>query len=83
MAGGAFGIAGGVRAYNIARWDGSVWSSLSSEVSAGVDAMAFDSADNLYVAGYFSTAGGYSSANIAIWQEVEFTHGLFLPYLPR
>jgi hypothetical protein len=42
---------------NIAKWDGSVWSALGSGVNSGVNALAADGADHLFVGGSFSLAG--------------------------
>lgn len=73
--GGAFSMAGGVFANNVAEWNGSSWSALGSGISgtgadaAGpyVSALAFDAKGNLYAAGDFDTAGGASANSIAQW----------------
>ena len=80
-AGGTFTTAGGVAANNIARWDGSSWAPLGSGVdgpfsSPKVDALTvFDdgSGPALYVAGYFTTAGGMAASNIAKWDGSSWT----------
>ena len=71
--GGRFSIAGNVTAKNIAKWNGSTWSALGSGLdyndnSMHINAMAVDSAGNLYVGGYFFwNAGGVAVNNIAKW----------------
>jgi hypothetical protein len=70
-AGGIFTVAGGVTASNIARWDGTSWAPLGSGTSDdGVSAITgFDdgSGPGLHVGGYFTTAGGVVSNNMARW----------------
>ena len=71
-AGGNFTTAGGVNTNHIARWDGTVWSSLGSGVSACppyacVSALAVNGMDHLYVGGNFTVAGGNLSYYIARW----------------
>ncbi|HTB05621.1 MAG TPA: T9SS type A sorting domain-containing protein, partial [Bacteroidia bacterium] len=64
--GGNFTKAGGKSANNIAEWNGSVWSSLSSGTNGTVSALAsFNS--SLYVGGQFTTAGGSPAKHIASW----------------
>jgi hypothetical protein len=71
-AGGSFSSAGGVPAYNIAKWDGSAWSALGSGITDGtspcyVFALAV-SGTNLYAGGEdFTTAGGMPVNYIAKW----------------
>jgi hypothetical protein len=69
--GGRFDSAGQVPARNIARWDGSRWSSLGSGTDGEVDALTFDSSGNLYVGGRFVTAGGKLSPHFAICRAIE------------
>lgn len=71
-AGGSFTAAGGVPMSRIARWDGLTWSPLGSGVNDFVHALAvFDDGqgggEQLYVGGWFNTAGGSSVQNIARW----------------
>jgi hypothetical protein len=66
-----FPSAGGGAAANIAKWNGSTWTALGSGMagpfgSASVSALAV-SGSNLYVGGYFTTAGGNPATNIAKW----------------
>jgi hypothetical protein len=68
-AGGSFTTAGGVAANNIAKWNGSAWSALSSGMGGGnltVSALAV-SRTNLYAGGYFTDAGGVPASGIAKW----------------
>ncbi|MEY2410612.1 MAG: trimeric autotransporter adhesin, partial [Verrucomicrobiota bacterium] len=69
--GGGFTVAGEVIANNVAKWDGSSWSPLGSGIgnvgqSSEVHALAVSGSD-LYVGGYFTTAGGSAATNIAKW----------------
>ncbi len=74
-AGGQFELAGEVVAANLARWDGSSWSSVGDVTSSSggggaVYAIAeFADADarSLIVAGDFANAGGVSARNVARW----------------
>ncbi len=71
-AGGIFGVAGGVGAKNIARWDGAAWSPLGSGVNDQVRALCvYDdgggSGPALYAAGFFTEAGGNPAKYIARW----------------
>jgi len=73
-AGGTFTTAGGVTVNNIARWDGSAWTSLENPNGTGmnsrVNALAvYDdgSGPALYAGGYFATAGGFTVNRVARW----------------
>jgi hypothetical protein len=72
-AGGTFATAGGVAATSIAKWNGDAWSALGTGLSRDdpdlfpyVYALAV-AGTNLYVGGYFTTAGGVTVNNIAKW----------------
>lgn len=68
--GGIFDQAGAVPVSNIARWDGTVWSSLGSGVQGEVNALgAFDlgNGSELVVGGLFQSAGGMPISYIAGW----------------
>lgn len=66
--GGAFTIAGGVAANNIAQWSPeSGWSALGSGVAGTVNALAVDQNGHLWVGGAFTSAGGVAAGNIARW----------------
>ncbi|MBH8557792.1 T9SS type A sorting domain-containing protein [Hymenobacter negativus] len=56
-AGGYFTQASGGVANNVARWDGTAWSSLGTGLNGSVNKLAFGSAGKLYVGGTFSTTG--------------------------
>jgi uncharacterized repeat protein (TIGR02543 family) len=58
----------------IAKWNGSSWSALGTGLdgiagpdNASVMAVAIDSSGDLYVGGYFKTAGGVTANDIARW----------------
>jgi trimeric autotransporter adhesin len=74
--GGNFDAAEGVRANNIARWDSTTgrWHTLGSGPNNGVSGSAYASVfavevigDNVFVGGYFTSAGGVLVNNIAQW----------------
>jgi len=74
-AGGRFAKAGGVDAANIAKWDGTSWSSLDGGITCEkcyVKALAVIGND-LYVAGNFSEAGGVAANNIAKWDGAHWS----------
>ena len=67
-----FTNAGGIAANNIAKWDGSSWSSLGLGVNSWINALTvFDdgssSGPGLYAGGSFTNAGGIAANNIAKW----------------
>lgn len=72
-AGGEFDTIGGIRAVNIARWDGKKWDSLGAGLSGPkpndcfIDEIDFDLHGNVYVSGSFIDAGDIKSQNIAKW----------------
>ncbi len=77
--GGNFNTAGGLTANHIAKWNGSSWSTLSNGVSYydrnaydGVNALAVDASNNLYVGGQFTTAGDVPASYIAKWNGVQW-----------
>jgi hypothetical protein len=65
--GGTFSVLGNIYAKNIAHWNGSEWSALSTGTDASVNALAVDGAGNLYAGGEFITAGGVIVNQIAVW----------------
>ncbi|MEW6200031.1 MAG: hypothetical protein AB1601_15380 [Planctomycetota bacterium] len=67
VAGGAFTKAGAVACNRIARWDGEVWSSFGTGMSAHVFALATLPGDDVIAGGAFRTAGGQVSYFFAHW----------------
>ena len=65
--GGSFTHASGVPVNDIAKWDGSNWSSLGSGMDNSVFALAIDGSDNLYAGGFFTSAGGILANRVAKW----------------
>ena len=65
--GGGFGSVQGVAATNIARWDGTAWSSLGGGVDALVLALAVMPDGSLVAGGTFFMAGGNFARNLARW----------------
>jgi hypothetical protein len=68
--GGEFSIAGGLRANNIAEWNGRLWSSLGSDPTAGLYGVVLAVAvkdTNVYVGGLFTSAGGMRASGIVRW----------------
>jgi trimeric autotransporter adhesin len=69
-AGGSFSTAGGAVASNVARWNGSSWSSVGGGVNGQVLALAvFDDGGGpaLYAGGLFTAAAGNPASFIARW----------------
>lgn len=71
IAGGSFTMATNtgpvaIIATNIAQWNGSTWSALGTGVNNLVQSLA-TSGTNLYVGGYFNSAGGVTVSLIARW----------------
>jgi hypothetical protein len=67
VVGGRFLTAGGVSASNIARWNGSSWSSLGSGTNGRVRALTIMPNGDLVAGGEFTTAGGVPAQFIARW----------------
>lgn len=66
-AGGEFDSIGGIAANNIAKWDGTAWSSLGTGTDSIVLAVAVDSLGSLYVSGLFTNVNGSPANHIAKW----------------
>ncbi|PKP22851.1 MAG: hypothetical protein CVU05_02095 [Bacteroidetes bacterium HGW-Bacteroidetes-21] len=63
---GTFTQAGGNTANYIARWDGSVWTTLGTGFDGPVYALTLWS-NNLIAGGLFTQAGGSPASNLAVW----------------
>src|SRR5205823_2177762 len=76
--GGYFTTAGGNAANNVAKWNGSGWTALGSELRGAFGAGTYVralavSGSNVYVGGYFTTAGGSAANYIAKWDGSNWT----------
>jgi hypothetical protein len=68
---GSFADAGSVPANNIARWDGSAWTTLGDGLEGSARALVYAGGADIWVGGFLSTAGGIPSVNIARWQGAD------------
>jgi len=76
FAGGRFTTAGGQPAANVARWDGSSWSTLGAGVAGTVSVLAAMDAGTgpkLYVGGSLSSAGGSPSGDVVAWDGASWS----------
>lgn len=71
-AGGYFATAGGVAAKNIAKWDGTNWSTLGSGTNSTVRAIAVYGSE-VYAGGYFTIAGEVPANRIAKWNGTSWS----------
>jgi len=79
--GGAFATAGGSTANNIAKWNGSSWSTLGSGVKDRRGVVTWEpvvfalavSGTDLYAGGWFTTAGETAATNVAKWDGSRWT----------
>ncbi|MEK6222834.1 MAG: hypothetical protein N2D54_11365, partial [Chloroflexota bacterium] len=77
---GAFLKAGGIAANSIAKWNGTRWAPLKGPkgdgvvmaFDVGINELAFDKQDKLFITGYFSNAGGISAKSAAMWHNGEW-----------
>ena len=71
--GGTFQSVGSLPANNIAKWDGTAWSTLGSGANNGVDrtvnVIAQGSGATIYVGGDFTRAGGITVNKVARWSS--------------
>jgi trimeric autotransporter adhesin len=73
VAGGGFGVADGIPATNIARWNGSAWSAMAGGPGSGPELTGFIQAlvvlpnGDLVAAGCFTSAGGVTVNGVARW----------------
>jgi trimeric autotransporter adhesin len=71
---GSFDVAGGIAARNIAKWNGTQWSALTSGIDSttgGYAVQVFGS--ELFVGGAFNNAGGIPSARAARWNGTQWS----------
>ncbi len=73
IVGGSFAAAGAVSASNIARWNGTGWSSLGSGVNGPVEALIVLPNGNIVAGGDFTTAGGATARHIARWNGTSWS----------
>ncbi|MDO7875479.1 T9SS type A sorting domain-containing protein [Hymenobacter sp. ASUV-10] len=66
-AGGYFTQAGNTPVSNIARWNGTAWSSLGTGLNGVVAALAIAPNGDVYAGGTFTQAGGSAVSNVARW----------------
>ncbi len=77
-AGGSFNTVGGIAVNNIAKWNGTNWSSVGSGIDPGyynyhnVSSLITYNGE-LYASGYFSIAGGVPANNIAKWNGTNWS----------
>ena len=67
VVGGSFASVGGIAANNLARWNGSVWSTLGLGVDGTVSTLAAAPNGDLVVGGSFAHAGGAPANRVARW----------------
>ncbi len=79
-AGGTSTFGGAIPANRIARWNGSTWSALGSGLNGVVQALQVFDEDSdgplppaLFVAGDFTTAGGFTANHIAKWDGANWS----------
>jgi hypothetical protein len=73
FAGGQFDSAGGHKAKNVAKWDGTRWVALDLGLSPGpVRTLACDKKGNLFAAGAITTAGRIAVHSVAWWNGNEW-----------
>ena len=77
--GGDFSQAGGVAVSNVAKWNGTAWSSLGTGITGGsnnfgnIVALAVASSGEVYVGGFFQQAGGVAAYNVAKWNGLNWS----------
>ena len=64
---GSFTQAGGQPAANIAKWNGTAWSSLGTGLNSLTTAVAVTANGTVYAGGWFSQAGGAAANRVARW----------------
>jgi hypothetical protein len=71
--GGRFLTAGGSTIPNIAKWNGSFWSGLTSATTQSVVLAMAEYNNELYVGGSFTSAGGVTANHIAKWNGTSWS----------
>jgi cysteine-rich repeat protein len=75
--GGHFDHAGAIPTIGLARWDGAAWTGIGDLLAPfgepGGASAFLEIGDDLYVAGYFESAGGVAASNIAKWDGVSWS----------
>ena len=71
--GGSFTHAAGTPVNDVAKWDGSSWSSLGSGMDNSVFALVIDGSDDLYAGGLFTSAGGVLANRVAKWDGTSWS----------
>ncbi len=74
IAGGDFSTAGGVACNNIARWNGTAWSSLGLGVNGPVTCVTHSNGE-VVTAGRFTTAGSVAAPGFASWNGTAWSPG--------
>ncbi|MCA8953464.1 MAG: hypothetical protein KDE27_28385, partial [Planctomycetes bacterium] len=70
---GDFGLAGGVAAHNIARWDGASWWPFGAGLDRGGTGLGVRPNGDLLVGGYFATADTVAAQCVAVWNGTTFS----------
>ena len=74
FAAGSFTVAGGIVANQIAKWDGSSWSSVGGSVVGSGTVLALTTlGNNLYAGGTFTNIGGVTVSRIAKWDGANWS----------
>lgn len=71
--GGEFDSAGGIPANNIAKWDGSLWSSCGKGLNRDVFTLVVDSLNTVYAGGAFTIAGDENARFVAKWNGTSWS----------
>lgn len=71
--GGTFTTAGSTSCNRVAKWDGSVWSSLSTGLNSVVNKIAIGQDGTIYTTGSFTTAGGVPANRVASWNGTSWS----------
>ncbi len=64
---GAFNTAGGVRANNVARWDGSRWHAVGAGVTGSVRKVLVQNHRVYLAGGFWSADGNFPATSLAVW----------------